>query len=108
MCNSQLEEATMPNCFTLTRKGETKPASLNGIDEELCQHLGVPVHPTRYLAEWFNTIGFAYACGKTMDQVVTIYRDYYNAGAEEEDRQRLEIAEYLREHYTTDTWCERY
>ena len=101
----------MPNCFTLTNRGESAkegPVSLMAIDEELCQYLGVPVHPKDYVAGWYDTIGFAYACGKTMDQVVDTYRQYYEFDPTEEDRKRLVIAKYLRENFTTDAWCERY
>lgn len=96
----------MPNCFTLTRKGEAKPASLNAIDEELCQHLGVPVHPKQYVAGWYMSIGFSLACGKDWDYIESTLQQYADEG-DEADKQALACCKYLRENFTADAWCER-
>ncbi len=79
------------------------PVSLNGVDEAICQYLGVPVHATRYRSWWFDVIGFRLACGKTWEQVrhhiVSLLRD----GDTEEERahvgELLLIAQYLDDNY---------
>jgi len=89
----------MPNCFTLTRIGSTVPSALSQVDEALCRHLGVAVHPTKYVAHWYSIIGFALACGAELNQeMVNQYRD---------DPELHRIAEYLLENYTSDAWAER-
>lgn len=89
----------MPNCFSLTRKGETEPTSLSAIDEELCALLGTPVHPTRYVEGWFDSIGFALACGRSWEQI-KLFSD------PREDNLR-KIITHLETNYSVDAWAER-
>jgi hypothetical protein len=96
----------MPNCFTLTRRGADEPESLSTIDEKLCQVLGVPVHPTKYVVDWCSTIGFSLACGKDWDYIENTLRRYADEG-DKEDQQALRCCQYLREHYVVNVWCER-
>lgn len=89
----------MPNCFSLTRKGEKEPTNLNRVDEELCQHLEVDVHETRFVAGWYDIFGLAMALGvhigeEKMDEI---------AG---EDKHLRKILAYLRENFTDDAWYE--
>ena len=98
----------MPNCFTLTRKGETTPANLNAIDEELCTLLGVPVHPTKYVEYWFDIIGLPLACGKSLEEIIKRFKEDNEYSKKDNDQDPLvKIAEYLNEHYVSNAWCER-
>ena len=61
----------MPNCFQLSRREskEFTPVPLNTIDEEMCKHFNVPVHPNWYYKEWYNTVGFSLAMGLTFAEI---------------------------------------
>lgn len=85
----------MPNCFTLTRVGETHPSTFARVDEELCRHFGEPVHETKYFAGWFDFEGMCIAMGRTPDQIIGYAPE------------RADIIEYLRTYYIWDAWCER-
>lgn len=88
----------MPNYFTLTLKGQTTPSPMTYVDEALCKHLGVEVHPVRYVEGWFNTIGLSLACGKDWDWLRNQYKDY---------PKDLDIIDYLEANYTLDAWAGR-
>lgn len=90
----------MPNCFSLTRKGEKTPTDFIIVDEELCAMLGVPVHPTAWVEHWYNIIGLSLACGKSLEELTKQYK-------EEKAERLVKIAEYLGENYVTNAWCER-
>ena len=87
----------MPNCLTLTSKATNEPTSFVQIDEEICAHLGVPVHPTKYVHGWYDTIGLCLAMGKTFDEQRRIFA---------ECPELLKIIDYLDEHYIPDSWAE--
>ena len=59
----------MPQCYTLTRKGQTEPESRAKIDDEMCKHFGVTPDPKFWYMDWDNIVGFSLACGKTWDQI---------------------------------------
>lgn len=88
----------MPNCFSLTRKGEATPTPLQEIDRELCQNLDLPYDDLEYTCEWYSIIGFALAMGGTLNQIVETLEPGSN---------RYRIAAYLNEHFTSDAWAER-
>jgi hypothetical protein len=85
----------MPNCFTLTRKGDAKPSNLVEVDEALCQHFGAEIHPTRWYREWYNIEGLAFAVGKDWEWM------------RENFPERLAVIDYLQEHYIVNAWYER-
>lgn len=60
----------MPNCFQLTPKGATEPATLAAVDEGICALFGVPVHPVKYIFGWYDSIGFALAMGWTWERII--------------------------------------
>ncbi len=103
----------MPNCFRLYLKNSGEAATLCSVDEAICAHLGVKVNPTKYVAYWFDTIGFPIAMGKTLDQIIEKFGlELATANAiDDQDsvkywQEQLTIAEYLNAHYTTDAWAE--
>ena len=85
----------MPNCFTLTQKGNDEPSTFVDIDEKLCAHLGVEPHPKNYLYGWYDSIGLGVAMGKTWDQMRTWW---------DNDSPMQEVINYLEEHYIPDAW----
>lgn len=92
----------MPACFQLTRKGETGPTALQAVDEELCRHLGVEVHPKWWVDGWYDSIGFAIATGTALGS-----QELRDRVAGYPDQGRLpEILAYLEEHFTSDSWTE--
>lgn len=103
----------MPNCFQLIRKTDNQPASLVTVDEELCRHLGVEIHRTLYVGNWYNTIGMGLACGVKLEEIIAEAREqkagWETEGDEKEviwwDR-RLRIAEYLAENFNVRAWAE--
>jgi len=107
----------MPNYFQLTRKSNLKagPVSFVEIDEEICKHFGVEPEPLggRYYYEWYESIGFRLAIGKTLEQTRAQFVEYTQ---EPEDKHSpnykayyerlIEIVDYLNEHYTSDAWAQ--
>ena len=91
------EELDMPNCFTLTKKGEDKPSTFQDIDQELCDMLGVPCDDEHWVEHWYDSIGLALACGKTFKQMMQ--EDYWDINDQK-------ILKYLDEHYTSSAWAE--
>ena len=89
----------MPNCFTLTKKGQTTPSLLSDIDEELCALLGQPVHPKRYVIGWVDSIGLALACGKDWAWM-------RNTWDKDDYADELKLIDYLEANYTPDAWAE--
>ena len=87
----------MPNCFTLTPKGATKPAKLQDVDNELREAFLQPPSDTEWLWQWYDTIGLALAMGKDWGWV----RE--NCGSED----LRAVANWLEGRYEVDSWCER-
>lgn len=96
----------MPNCFHLVRKGTTEAALLIKIDEEICELLGVPVHPKFWCLEWFDIIGFGIATGKSLgSQELRNFVASFIMTDEGPER-LLKILTYLEENYTSNAWVE--
>ena len=100
----------MPNCFTLTRKNEDQPATLNSIDIELCALLNRPVDDKWYCANWYNIIGFALACGQSLEQVrSTLIAQQADAAIGDEVTHYSDLikaCDYLITNYKSDAWAE--
>lgn len=88
----------MPNCFSLTPKGQDKPESLSIIDEKICQELNRPSDDQYYCLEWYDRIGFSLACGRTFAEL----KDRYVNNPE-----MLKIVVFLDANYTVNAWAER-
>lgn len=99
----------MPNCFTLTRKGFTTPATLQVVDAELCQNLDLPYDDKEWTHHWYDYIGLRLALGQSFEAIIddatlaatedyVAFKDYYLTARR--------IAAYLNEHYTPDAWWE--
>ena len=98
----------MPNCFTLTRKGESKPANLQEIDDEMRQAFGEEPDADRWLWGWYDTIGYGLALGRDWAQL----REQFAEDPDESERintsrrRRLAVIDWLDEHYTPNAWAE--
>lgn len=77
-----------------TRIGETEPTQLNEVDRILCEVLGKPVHPTKWVDGWFNIEGLALATGSTIEQLKI-------------DFPTRNIAGTLEEYFTWKCWSGR-
>jgi hypothetical protein len=93
----------MPACFNLTRKSDMKsgPVVLQTIDEEMCHHFMVPVHPTKWYQNWYNEIGMMIAIGTSFDELLEKSND------SEYWREMFPIVEWLNENFTASAWHEQ-
>lgn len=82
----------MPNCFTLTRKGEDKPSNLAAVDEALCAHFGAEVHPTQWYRAWYDIEGLGLACGRSWDWM------------REKLPERKDVIDFLEANYEANAW----
>lgn len=108
----------MPNCFQLFKKGETEATPLNTIDREICILLAKPVDDRRYCVSWFDVIGFAISCGRSLGSdslrlsAANAYKAYKTDAPEQEAYYRMlngqlkYVLEYLEKNYTSDAWVE--
>ena len=87
----------MPNCFTLTPKGEKAPASFQEIDNKLREHFHQPPSDTEWLWGWYDTIGLARACGKYWEWIKNMLQD----------ENLTAVANWLEGRYDVDSWRER-
>jgi len=94
----------MPNCFQLRSKAEpTKLIRFIDLDEDLCNHFGVPVHPDEYYLGWYDFVGLRLAMGKTFDDM----RQYLSTSDHTEwSMKMLAIVDYIDDHCTSDAWYE--
>jgi hypothetical protein len=97
----------MPNCFQLTRKGDTHPSPLVLIDDLICEHFGVEPDPVKYLAGWYDSIGLKLAMGQSFPQIIASYKEYEEKYPNDSWPRTLgAIAVWLDANYTTDSWAE--
>lgn len=102
----------MPSCFQLYPKGEKEPKILQHIDDEMRVHFEVPPDPDHWLGNWYDTIGFRLALGKSFEQIREQFKEYV-----EEERVKgnptrgvefyealLSILDYLEERYSTNSF----
>ena len=99
--------------FQLIDKKTDDVINLVPLDEDICKDvLNVEVHPQRYggIGEnsfnWFDTIGFQLASGKTLEEGDNSVRTYYrNSELWEKELPVIEsIITYLQDRYTAKNW----
>jgi arginyl-tRNA synthetase len=95
----------MPNCFTLTFKGQTEPATLNKVDEFLCEKLGMEVHPKYYVNDWYNTIGFLIATGHPLgsEKLRTKLATWFT---KEDLPEAIKTLDIIEEYFTDNAFVE--
>lgn len=97
----------MVNCFTLTRKGESKPTSLQAIDDEMRIEFGEEPDPERWLWGWYDTIGL----GLALDRDWTQLREQFAEDPAESERtnmsrrRKLAVIDWLETHYVSNAWA---
>jgi hypothetical protein len=89
----------MPSCFSLTKRGDTEPSSLQYIDRVLCQSLDIPYSEDSWACGWYNFIGLSLAIGHSFEYLIDLCWKH-------EEWNGLRIAAYLNEHYVSDSWRE--
>ena len=99
----------MPACFTLTRKGESKPASLQAIDDEMRIEFGEEPDKKRWLWGWYNVVGFGLAMGRDWTQ---LREQFAEDSAEDEESvefccSMLRVIDWLEANFTANAWAER-
>ena len=99
----------MAHCFTLTRKGESKPASLQGIDDEMRIEFGEEPDKKRWLWGWYNVVGFGLAMGRDWTQ---LREQFAEDSAEDEESvefccSMLRVIDWLEANYVPNAWAER-
>lgn len=102
--------------FQLTSKETGKVARLNNVDEQICEFLDVPVHPERWCAGWFDSLGF---CIAMENDIVNGMRrcqgwslEHFHCADHDADCSafvyRFEvigmIGRFLDQHYTVQSW----
>lgn len=97
--------------FQLINLVTGKADSFVKIDEVMCLHFDVPVNDNEYLCNWYNSIGFRVATGKSLNEIC---QEFITGIGEETKRGNennaigyanlLRIAQWLKLHYTTDSW----
>lgn len=87
----------MPNCFQLIRDGSPQP--LVQIDNAICQYLDVPADDHKYVAGWYDYVGFGLAVGMGFGRIADLCKA-------DRDWIMLRICHFLAEHYTSDAWVE--
>lgn len=98
----------MPDCFTLTRKGESQPAGLQEIDDGMCIEFGEEPDEKRWLWGWYDTIGYGLALGRDWTQL----REQFAEDPAESERtnmfrrRMLAVIDWLETHYTPNAWAE--
>ncbi len=91
----------MPACFTLTRKGESTPSSLQHIDDEMRVEFGEEPDEDRWLWGWYDTIGCGLALGRDWAQL----REQFAEDPAESERtnmlrrRRLAVIDWLETRY---------
>lgn len=99
----------MPNCFQLFLKGDAAPQKLNDVDAAICARFSAPVHPTRWHGGWHDHVGFALACGKSIEEVILdTAADFADATDDEQAywKHMLDIALFIKETYDTRSFYE--
>lgn len=90
----------MPNCFQLLRDGAAVP--LSEIDQEMCRHFEEHCDPEVYFRDWYSSIGYDLAMGRSFEQIEAIY-----AIPEWAESGLLPVVQWLRANFTPSSWYER-
>lgn len=88
----------MPNCITLTRKGEKEPMNFGKVDDLVCEALGVQPDPVKFYRSWYDIIGLGIALGDTLPKMRAKF------AADPETPELAKIAAFLDDNFTTDAW----
>lgn len=76
----------------LLEKGTTTVADWFDVDARFAKFIGVEVDPEQWAGNWYNTLGFALACGRTWDELRDIFAE------------RAEWVDWFEENFDVHTW----
>ncbi len=99
----------MANCFTLTRKGESEPAKLQDVDDEMRVEFGEEPDEKYWIWHWHDTMSLGWALGLSWAQL----REQWTPEADEDEdeiefcRRMRAVIDWLDEHYVLNAWAER-
>ena len=99
----------MANCFTLTRKGESEPAKLQDVDDEMRIEFGEEPDEKYWIWHWHDTMSLGLALGLSWAQL----REQWTPEADEDEdeiefcRRMRAVIDWLDEHYVLNAWAER-
>ena len=99
----------MPNCFQLSRKTSEKftAVSLYEIDEEMCKHFNVKYSTIRYYGEWYGSVGFSLAMGKSFEEIRKEFEPCLESDPDNFwSKRRLEIVDWLAANFVSDSWVQ--
>lgn len=115
----------MPNCFRLYATSpeainfhmrHVEPVILQKVDEHICQHFNVDVHPKYWCGDWYHVTGFLIALRGfplgSRDLRLAVVKwyvgDTLRPKAEQREylRDQLLILKFLEKHYRSDNWVE--
>jgi hypothetical protein len=95
----------MPNCFQLTKKGETGPMKLQQVDDLMRAEFGEPPSDTEWCFGWYDGIGLMMALGHNEARCKELIDDWYENSPRREALQR--VNEWLWREFTVDSWSTR-
>ncbi len=100
----------MPNCFSLTRKGETAPMPLQAIDDLMRKHFDAAPDAINWFNGWYDYIGFALACGRDMAWLETGIAKIISEAKDDDERAYWTMMQacraWLADNFTSDAWAE--
>lgn len=76
--------------FELHREG--RPVKFSTIDDEMCEALGVDCDPVNYYKNWYDTIGFALACGRDWNWIRETYEH------------KTDVVDFLQNNFTVNSY----
>ena len=91
----------MPGYFQLFPIGSTEAATLQSINEAICEHFNAPVDPKEFYYHWFYAIGVNLAMGETFDEIIAYYeREDVKCDDIQWCAEMAEIAKFLQSSYS--------
>jgi hypothetical protein len=87
----------MPNCFQLTRKGESQPMKLSAVDDFICKSLNEDPDPVLWCRYWMDALGLGFAVGRTFDE---LRKDFA-------DTDLIEVIDILEANFIVEAWSQR-
>jgi len=86
----------MPNRFTLNDKETGKPEKFASIDDRMREHFGAEPDDTNWYLGWYDTLGLAFAMGKSWEQIEEMFHD----------DEPLQVIGWLKSNYDIHAWAE--
>ena len=85
----------MPNCYALTKIGESKYTKLATVDDQMREYFDAPPNPDEWYKNWEMYLGLAFSLGKDFDDCRTIFPDL------------KDVIDWIENNYTVTAWYQR-